>query len=61
MKQRLELSITYFFVLGSGAISTMDFISQPAKSVFLGTAMAVLISMGIMYIYKYFQKASESK
>jgi len=61
MKQRLELSIIYFFVLGSGAISTMDLISQPAKSVFLGTAIAVLISMGIMYIYKYFQKAFESK
>ncbi|MDN7227956.1 hypothetical protein QWY15_11665 [Planococcus sp. N064] len=61
MKQRLELSIIYFFVLGSVSISSMGFVSQTVQSVFFGIGMSVLFVIGIMNIYKYIQKTSASK
>lgn len=60
MKQRLELSVIYFFVLGSVSISSMEFIGQKAKSVFFGIGMAVLFVIGIMNIYKYIQKTADN-
>ncbi|WP_179123922.1 hypothetical protein [Paraliobacillus ryukyuensis] len=56
MKNRIELIVILFFVLGSTSVSTIDILPHQFASMFYGTAMVVLIAISAMHIYQFFKK-----
>jgi len=53
---RIFFAIILFFVLGSGAISGNESISQLAKSIFHGLGMFTLSMIGIYSLHHLFKK-----
>ncbi len=60
MKNRICLVLILFFVLGSAMVSSMDSLSQTFKSIFYGTAMTVLIGIGLVSLYKFSRKTKHN-
>lgn len=54
MNNKLFL-VVLFFVLGSAAVSSMDFLNYTFKSIFYRTAMIVLVVIGLVGLSKYFK------
>lgn len=55
MKEKYLIPILIFFVLGSAAISRIHSLSQTVKSFFYGTALVVLLVVGMIRTYHYFK------
>lgn len=51
MKNRLLVPMLLFFILGSAAVSNMDFLSNTFKSYFYILAMVFLGSTTLLYFY----------
>lgn len=63
MKDRITQAIILFCVLGAAAVSSTDFLSQTAKSVFYGISMGTLLLIGIISLFALIKKGrnKESK
>lgn len=56
MDNKTVLVIVLFFVLGSAALSGTDLVSYTFKSIFHSIAFIVLLSIGLIALYRYLKK-----